>query len=316
MLILTVTPNPAIDLSTTVERVAPVLKMRCGPLRRDPGGGGVNVARVCRRLGAEASALFPAGGATGALLRRLLEQEDVACLPVPVANPTREDFTVVETSTGGEFRFVLPGDPLAESEWQACLETVAATSTTPDFIVASGSLPPGTAEDFYLRVGAVARASGVRWALDASGAALRHGLGERPDLIKPNLRELRELTGAALERESDLLPCCRDLIRRGGATMVLLSLGSSGALLVTAEDAWRAPAPPVRPVSTVGAGDSLMAGMVFALAEGRLPPDALRLGMATAAATTLAPGTGLALRQDVVRLAGLVEVTKAAVGAA
>jgi 6-phosphofructokinase 2 len=309
MLILTVTLNPAIDLSTTVDHVAPTLKMRCGPVRRDPGGGGVNVARVCRRLGAEATALFPAGGATGALLHDLLLQEGVRCQTVSAANPTREDFTVVETATGREFRFVVPGEPLADPEWRECLEALRAAPVKPDFIVASGSLPPGAPDDAYARVGDIARADGIPWALDTSGSALRLGLLGRPDLIKPNLRELREITGHALGREADLVPCCRDIVRRGGAAMVLLSLGSSGALLVTGDGVWRAPAANLQPVSTVGAGDSLMAGMVFALAERRPPEDALRFAMAVAAATTLAHGTGLAQPSDVQRLQRLIDVT-------
>ena len=147
MQILTVTMNPAVDLLTSVEHVVPTLKMRCGPVRRDPGGGGVNVARVCRRLGAEATALFTAGGATGALLEQLLAEEDVGRHVVPAAAATREDFTVLETSTGSEFRFVVPGEPLSETEWQGCLDALGDVRVKPDFIVASGSLPPGAPED-------------------------------------------------------------------------------------------------------------------------------------------------------------------------
>lgn len=315
MQILTVTVNPAVDLLTSVEHVVPTLKMRCGPVRRDPGGGGINVARVCRRLGAEATALFTAGGATGALLEQLLEQENIGRLVVPAAAATREDFTVLEAATGNEFRFVVPGEPLTEPEWRGCLDALAACAA-PDFIVASGSLPPGAPEDFYAKVGAIARAIGAPWALDASGAALRRGIEAGPALIKPNLRELRDLTGEVLDRDGDLLPCCQNLIRRHGVGMVLLSLGSGGALLVSAEGAWRAPAANVEPVSTVGAGDSLLAGMVFALAEGRASPDALRLAMAAAAATTLTPGTGLARREDIVALERLIEVTPIVTGAA
>ena len=144
--IVTLTINPAIDASTSVDQLAPFHKMRCSPARRDPGGGGINVARVAKRFGADVCAIYTMGGTLGQLLRRLLQQEEVTGFPVPISEETREDFTVLETVSGRPYRFVLPGPRLCDQEWRACLDTFAShvsQARPPRFVVASGSLPPG-----------------------------------------------------------------------------------------------------------------------------------------------------------------------------
>jgi 6-phosphofructokinase 2 len=147
-LIVTLTPNPAIDISTSVDEVVPVRKLRCEAARRDPGGGGINVARVVQRLGAEVTAIYPAGGCTGELLRRLVKREGVQSLAIPVAEETRESFTALDQKSGEQYRFVLPGAPLSEAEWCACLDALEAVDPLPPFVVCSGSLPPGVPDDF------------------------------------------------------------------------------------------------------------------------------------------------------------------------
>ena len=131
--ILTITANPAVDLSTSIERILPILKLRGTSQRRDPGGGGINVARVIKRLGGEASAVYPVGGAMGALLRELLDGEGVASQTFAIADETREDFFVSETSTGQQYRFILPGPRLNEAEWQECLNSRLLNRTVSPF---------------------------------------------------------------------------------------------------------------------------------------------------------------------------------------
>src|SRR5512139_192878 len=160
--IVTITPNPAVDLSTTVERIVPVHKLRGTSQRRDPGGGGINVARVVTRLGGEARAIYPAGGAMGTLLRRLLDDEGIASHALPIVGETREDFFVSETATGQQYRFILPGPRLGEDEWKACLAAVAALDPFPRFLVASGSLPAGVPHDFYAQLARIATRHGAR----------------------------------------------------------------------------------------------------------------------------------------------------------
>ena len=306
--VLALTMNPAIDVSTSVERVSPTRKLRCGQARRDPGGGGINVARVVRRLGGRATAVFPAGGVIGRLLRQLVEAEDVDGGAVPVREETREDFTALETATGRQFRFVLEGPRLSGPEWMACLEAVAGQHERPDLIVVSGSLPPGVPDDVYARVAEIARAWEIRMALDCSGPALKAALAHGVYLVKPNLGELADLVGAALPDEASRIAACRRLILDGQAEAVALTLGEEGALLVTGDGAWRAAAIPVEAVSAVGAGDSFLGGMVWALASGRPLVEAFRYAMAAGTAAVLSPGTELCHADDVWRLAAEVVV--------
>ena len=252
--IVALSMNPSIDISTSVERVMPIRKLRCSAAQRDPGGGGINVARVVRRFGADVSAVYPSGGATGQLLRRLIDQEGIQSLAIQVSEETREDFTVLETETGNQFRFVLPGPLLAEREWRECLEMLASFKGRSKFVVASGSLPPGVPEDFYGRVAHIAKDMGAKVILDTSGPPLDAALTEGVYLVKPNLHELSDLVHSPLKSQDAWVEACRSLVRAGRAEMVALTLGNQGALLVTRDQAWRAQALPIKPVSAVGAG--------------------------------------------------------------
>lgn len=306
--IATLTLNPAIDVSTSVDRVEPTRKLRCAAGRRDPGGGGINVARVAHRLGAETIAIYPQGGIVGQLLHQLVEAEGPRSIVVPVGGETREDFTVFDQAAQQEYRFVLPGPRLRDIEWMACLKALAALDVRPDIVCASGSLPPGTPDDFYARVAEIVGTWGVKLALDTSGPALACALERRIHLIKPNLRELRELSGSALAEERELVSACRTLIARGRAEIVALTLGADGAMLVTADRALRAPALPVQPVSSVGAGDSFLGAMTWALASKAGLDEAFRYGVAAGSAALLAAGTELCRASDVRRLLTQVEI--------
>jgi 6-phosphofructokinase 2 len=301
-LVVTLTVNPAIDIAASVERVVPLHKLRCTAVRRDPGGGGINVARVVRRLGVDAVAIYPAGGPIGELLRHLVENEHVRSTVVPISEETREDFTVTESASSQQYRFVLPGATMAEREWGGCLDALTATAGAPTFIVGSGSLPPGVPEDFYARVARIAKDKAARMVLDTAGrplaAALQHGVY----LVKPNLRELQELVQRPISHAADWVKAARTLVENGSAEIVALTLGHQGALLVTADEAVRARAPDVRPVSAVGAGDSFLGGMVWGLASGHSLVDAFRYGVAAGSAAVLNPGTELGRPSDVMRL--------------
>jgi 6-phosphofructokinase 2 len=301
--IITITANPAIDVLTQIHRIAPFSKLRCGEARRDPGGGGINVARVLRRLGVPATALYTAGGLYGELLKGLVEREGIASLPIPIRGETREDFTVIETASGREFRFVLPGPDLNAEECRAILEALSDIDVSPGFVVISGSLPPGTPPALYVDLVRAAKKKGAQTVLDTSGIALEASLREGVDLAKPNLRELRELMRAPLEHEAEWLKAARALTTSGQARIVVLTLGERGALLTTQERAWRAHAPKLTPISTVGAGDSFLAAIVSSLAAGRSLDEALRYGVAAGTAALLLPGTELCRRDDVERLA-------------
>ena len=300
--IITLTPNPAIDISTSVDRIVPMRKLRCAPQRRDPGGGGVNVARVVKRFGGDVEAILPVGGFTGQLLRRLINDEEIPHRVIEVEAETREDFSVSELSTAQQYRFVLPGLPLCEAEWRECLKALAGTEPRPKFVVGSGSLPPGVPNDFYAQAAAIARKLGAKFIIDTSGAPLAIAMEHGVYMIKPNLREMRDLVGVELLNQNDWIIAAREYINAGKVEVVALSLGHLGALLVTRDQALRSQALPIKPVSAVGAGDSFLGAMIFSLAKGKSLTDAFRLGMAAGSSALINEGTELCRPADAYRL--------------
>jgi 6-phosphofructokinase 2 len=306
--IVAVTLNPSIDISTSVDRLMPIRKLRCAAPRVYPGGGGVNVARVAVRFGADVELIYPTGGATGQFLRRLVDREGIPNLAIDLKEETREDFTVLEEATGAEYRFVLPGPRFSEHEWRQCLDALVGLQARPDFIVGSGSLPPGVPSDFYALVASHAVNSGARFVLDTSGDALVAALRQGVFLVKPNLREINELMRVEAEDEASLLAASRQLIEERRTEVVALSLGDLGALLVTRDQAWRAHAPQIKIISAVGAGDSFLGALLWALVSNLSMPEALRYAVAAGAAAVLTPGTALCDRDEVERLLPHVQV--------
>lgn len=296
--IATLTLNPTIDKNTRVERVVAEEKLRCEAPSREPGGGGINVARVIHRLGGGAQALYTSGGPIGTILQSLLDDEGVDQTPIEIGEWTRENMIVYETSTDRQFRFGMPGPELTEAEMSSCLDALRSVEPTPDFLVASGSLPPGLPDDAYAAVAETAHELGARPVLDTSGAALREAMDAGWYLLKPNLRELEHLAGTSLDREPERIDAARDFIDRGWCEVVVLSMGASGALLITADRAEHVRSPTVPIESRVGAGDSMVGGLVLALAQGLALDDAVRFGVAAGAAAVMTPGTELCRRAD------------------
>lgn len=314
--IVTLTVNPAIDIFVNVERVEPTHKLRCSPPRRDPGGGGINVARAAHRLGSDVTAIYPTGGAIGKLLHKLVEREGIASVVTPSHVETRENFTAYERASGEQFRFVLPGVALHRAEWEAILDKLSSLPAPPRYVVASGSVPPGVPENFFAQAVRRAKALGARTAVDTSGLALKAALEEGVTLIKPNLVELTEFVSAPLDSEAERLAACRALASGGGAEIVALTLGDNGALLVTARQAWRAQAPPIEVASTVGAGDSFLGGLVASLAGGAGLAQAFRMAVAAGTAAALTPGNELCREEDVRRLLPEIRIGEIAAAAA
>ncbi len=298
--LLTLTLNPSLDVSTDVERVVPTRKLRGGTPRFEPGGGGINVARVARRLGANPTAILTSGGAEGERVEQLLADEGVLTAAVRIAGSTRFALAVGERSSGQQFRFGLPGPTLSPEEWGRALSEVSSLAATGWFVL-SGALPPGVPDDFYARAADLLRARGVRVALDTSGPALRAALCRGVDLAKPNVNELQGLVDRPLEGMADYEDAARQALAMGDNGAIVVSLGPVGALFVTRDEpgATLVHAPAVRVRSTVGAGDSMVGGMVVALAHGRDLDEAVRFGVAAGSATTTAPGTGLCDRAAV-----------------
>lgn len=298
--IVTLTLNPSIDGSAQAETVRPIHKIRTVDERYDPGGGGINVARVVRELGGSTLALYLAGGATGAVLDDLLAAAAIPRRRFPIADHTRISHAVFEQSSGLEYRFVPEGPLVAEAEWRACL--AALDEIDCDYLVASGSLPRGVPANFYALVRGITQQKGIKLVLDTSGAALRAGIGGGVHLIKPSLGEFEALGGRKLPLAAEQETAARDLVAAGAAEIVALTLGRDGALLVTPGQSLRLTPPQVPVKSATGAGDSFLAAMTLGLAEGRSVEDAFAYGMAAGAAAVLSAGTGLCRREDVERL--------------
>jgi 6-phosphofructokinase 2 len=299
--IVTLCMNPALDITTSTESVRPTDKLRCAAARYDPGGGGINVAHVADVLGARSAAVFPAGGPAGELVNNLLVAEGLAVHRIPIGGATRESVTVNELSTERQYRFVLPGPELTVAEQTECLLQLRRAAAHASIVVASGSLPPGVPEDFYQQVANVCADINTMFLLDTSGAGLRN-VTAGVFLLKPSLRELRECVERELTTEAEQIGAARELIDRGAAECVLVSLGAHGALLVTRDRAQRFAPVSVPPGSGVGAGDAMVAGVAVGLTRGWPLTEAVRLGIAAGAATLLTPGTAPCTREDTERL--------------
>ncbi len=305
--IVTLTMNPALDIETRAASVAPEIKLRCEAPRFHPGGGGINVSRALHFLDGGSTAVYAAGGHSGAMLEGLLADEGIDGRRVDISGLTRENLVVYETSTGLQYRFTMPGPELRAAEWRACVEAVFALN--PAYIVASGSLPPGAPSSFYGQLASRARARDTRLILDTAGDALAGAAGQNVFMIKPNLRELERFAGEKLDGEARIKAAGQRLIATGMARNLLVSLGAAGAALITAGEYLRLRAPIVPIQSKVGAGDSMVAGLVLGLATGRDIVDAARLGLACGSAAVMTAGTRLCRAEDAWRLYNEVVVT-------
>jgi len=297
--IRTLTVNPAVDQSSSIDVVVPEEKLRCESPRFDPGGGGVNVARVVHRLGGSPRAVYAAGGRNGDFLEELLERESLDHRRVEASGETRVNLVVLETTTGKQYRFGMPGAALSEEAWTRCLDAALEELEPPGYLVASGGLAPGMPPDFYAHLARRARTRGVRLVVDTSGEPLVRAADEGVHLLKPNLRELGQLVDARLSGETAVRKAARRLVEEGRSEIVVVSVGSGGALYVTERRHGRVHAPLVPIESKVGAGDSMVGGLVLALARGRRLEEAVRFGVAAGSATVMTPGTRLCEREDV-----------------
>lgn len=294
--------NPAIDKSSSVGHVIAERKLYCQTPRFEPGGGGVNVSRAIKKLGGKSVLIYPAGGYTGNRLKDLLEEEGITHRPVPIEGTTRESLVVLEESTGQQYRFGMPGPVLSNEEWKRYLHELSTIHPKPDYLVASGSLPPGVPSDFYARVARIGKDQGAKVIIDTSGEALNRALREGVYLIKPNIREFRELVGQDIKEESQIKAEAIKMVKSGRCEILVISLGAAGALMVS-ENVIEPIRPPTVPiVSKVGAGDSMVAGTVLSLARGKTERDSVLFGVAAGAAAVMTPGTELCRREDTERL--------------
>ena len=300
MKICTLTLNPALDKSTSVDKLVAEQKLRCKAMHLNAGGGGINVSKGIQRLGGTSTAVFPVGGHNGQTIVSLLQQMSVESSVVEVDQETRENISVTELSTNSQYRFTMPGAHVSINEADKCLEIIE--KIKPEYLVASGSLATGLPSNYYEKVAAFAKKNGSKLILDTSGEALLAAADEGLYLLKPNLAELSALVGVDKLEMQEVDDAALEIIRLGKCEIVVVSMGPQGALLVTKDLVHHIPAPQVKKVSTVGAGDSMVAGMVWALSEGKPMLEMAQMGVACGSAATLNEGTELFHTNDVYRL--------------
>ena len=298
--IVTLTINPSLDKSTHFPTLIAEQKMRCEAPRYDAGGGGVNVSKAIARLGGDSHCVFTAGGSTGEKLKELIQQEGIDNSPIPVQHWTRENFIAFENSSQKQYRFGFPGNAFSEDEQQRIIATIAELDS--DYLVLSGSLNEGLSTDFYQIIAQNAKKKGIKVIVDTSGEALQKVIDTGVYLIKPNIGELAKLLGVERLELPEVEQAARQLIAKGGAEIVVVSLGPLGALLVSKEESFNVAAPEVEKKSTVGAGDSMVGGMVWALAQNKSLKEVIQIGVCCGSAATMNEGTQLFEVKDVERM--------------
>ncbi len=295
--ILTITLNPTIDKSTFVKSLIPDQKLKCGEAKFEPGGGGINVSRAIKRLGGDSIAWFLAGGHFGDFFIEMIRQKELLHHPFRIKNETRESLILFEESTSHQYLLDMIGPEVKEEEWQILLNALDELQAI-EYIVASGSLPPGIPVDFYAQIAKIAKSKGIKFMLDTSGEALKIALNEGVYLCKPNLKELGLLTGSEkIDIETAKIKA-REILNDKKSEVVVVSLGADGALLVSKDLTEHIRPPYAEKKSTVGAGDSMVAGMVFSLSQGKTLKEAFRYGIACGTAATMNAGTTLCKKED------------------
>lgn len=300
--IITLTVNPAVDKSIRIRGLQPDRKLRSGIPVLEPGGGGINVSRAIRKLDGTSQCVYVAGGCLGDELHKLLDREGIAQHVVDSPHETRENFMVFDETTQQQYRFVTEGAATAEIAWQQSLTLLRSLVKADDYVVASGSLPPGVPTDYYAQVIKIGREKGAKVIVDTSGKALQEAVQAGVYLLKPNLGELSALTSQQAITAPEQEHLAQQLIGQHRAEVVVVSLGAQGAMLVTASGVEYVAAPTVPKKTTVGAGDSMVAGMVLRLSQGWALIEAVRYGVACGTAATMHYGTQLCRRENVEEL--------------
>lgn len=299
--IITVTFNPCIDKSSSVEKLLPDKKLRCESFKNEAGGGGINVARAVKKLGGEPLAVYLAGGYTGIVLQNLLKAESIKTMVIDTGIDTRENIMMVDKATNLQYRFITPGSPVEERHWKqilSCLENLQVI----DYLVVSGSMQPGFPLEIFERIAEIAKQKHGKLILDIPAETLRAYPVKNAFILKPNLNELSMLAGREELQGDEIIKAARSIIAKNICEVLVVSMGAAGALLVTNDITEQFMAPPVKRKSTVGAGDSMLAGIVMYLSAGKSIREAVRYGVACGTAATLNEGTQLCSVSDATEL--------------
>ena len=310
--ILTVTLNPALDVSTGAARVEPDIKLRCDAPVVDPGGGGINVSRAIKIVGGQSTAFVALGGTTGRRIAELLEAGGLDWREMRAPGETRQSLAVMDRDSGLQYRFVMPGPEWQSGDVGKSIGHILQAAQPGGLVVLSGSNPPGVPDDYAALLAARLETRNAGLIVDTSGAALRAVAsgGHRFALLRMDREEAEGLAGHPLPERADTARFAAALVANGAAQSVIVARGGDGNIIAAPEGAWHAEAAKVTVVSKVGAGDSFVAGFTLGLARGLAIPDALGMGAAMASATCMTPATELCRADDVERLFAARVVTR------
>jgi len=299
--IVTITFNPCVDISSTIDGLVPEKKMRCGTLVYEAGGGGINVARAIKKLGGTPLAIYLAGGTSGSNLKSLLAAESLDGMCIDTGVNTRVNVMMVDKATTLQYRFITTGNPIEEKYYEQCLQSLEALNDV-KYIVVSGSLQPGLPQDIFSRLAVIAEQKKAKLVIDVPTEAMKAYPIKGAYLLKPNLNELSMLSGKEELEGDDISKAAKIIIEKDICEVVVVSMGPAGALLVTKDLSERFITPAVKIKTTVGAGDSMVAGIVMSLAQNKSLTESVRFGVACGTAATLIGGTQLFKIEDVERL--------------
>jgi len=306
-MIATVTLNPSLDKTFTVEGLVLDEANRWTSFRRDAGGKGINVSRVIHELRGKTIAYGFIGGVDGDILKHLLQEQGVPFDFTPIKGEIRSNLIISNVKTHRQTRIDAPGPYISKGELESLISKITHTEPKPNFLVLAGSVPPGVPDNVYERLIEEAKSRGIKTVLDSDEQWLREGIKAKPNVIKPNIHEAEDLLGAKLKDEESIIQAAKTFVEQG-IEVATISRGPAGFIVATRKQLLKVTAPQVEVRSTVGAGDSAIAGLVLSLTRGDTIEEASRLAVAAGTATALTPGTELCHRQDVERLLPLVKL--------
>jgi len=299
MKIITLTVNPALDKSAKIASLIPDQKLKCHSIQYQPGGGGINISRMLKRLGTETSCIVTSGGDTGKYLTDLLIKEAIQPEIIPIKGWTRENLSVVDTQSGFQYRFGMPGNELSITEIDSIKNLLKEIVNSQDILVLSGSLAEKMPMDYYAQLIKYLSYKNIRIVIDTAGPALKEALKENVYLMKPNQRELAQLAGKEFLSTIEQETFAMEMIKSKKAQYVVVSLGARGAFLASSEGVFYKSTPSVKVKSTIGAGDSMVAGLIYGIQNNFTPEKILKWGVVCGVATTMSEGTGLATKENI-----------------
>ncbi|MDP3359797.1 MAG: 1-phosphofructokinase family hexose kinase [Lutibacter sp.] len=307
MKIITLTVNPALDKSAKVDGLIPTQKLKCHSIQYQPGGGGINISRMLKRLGTDTTCILTSGGDTGKYLKELLVKETIQPEIIPVKDWTRENLSVVDTQSDLQYRFGMPGNKLSNKELDVIKNLLSEKVNSDDILVLSGSLAENMPADYYAQLIKLFNDKNVKIIVDTSGTALKEALKENVFLIKPNQRELAQLAGKDFLYTAEQEAIATELVKSNKALYVVVSLGARGAFLACDEGVFYKSTPSVKVKSTIGAGDSMVAGLIYGIQNNFPPEKILKWGVACGVATTMSEGTNLGSKENIDKVLELMK---------